>query len=571
MGLLNNCTMDRRFFHRFGASRLDRTICSTAGGVGLTDTLGFRYGTEPEQYPQSRLIIAWGANILGTSVHYWPFITEARRNGARFYTIDPYKNRTGRLADRHYFIHPGSDLALAFGLLHVIFAQKLQDADYLANYTTGVETLQQRAGAYAPERVEALTGIPREDIVALAREYASTKPAVIRLGYGVQRSDRGAAAVRVIAMLPAVIGSWRHPGGGLTMSTSQAHQLNRAALERADLQKVSALGREARLINMSTLGSALTELDNPPVKALIVYNSNPGAIAPDQNRIRQGLRREDLFTVVLEQFQTDTADFADILLPATTFLEHTDLYYAYGHYHLQMARPAIAPPGECKSNLEVFRLLARRMGFDDPCFEETEDSLIAAALDSGHPFLKGITVDRLDREHSVRLNVAAPDEPFLPFAKGGFGTAAGKCDLDVSALDYTPPVESRRGSDALAGRYPLELISPKHDDSMNSTFGNRSDQDRQTSLLYMHSEDAAPRGIRSGDPVRVWNDRGSLILEASVNGAVPRGVVGSPSSRWPKMSPDRANVNVLTSERLTDAGGGPTLYSCLVEVTRCGD
>jgi anaerobic selenocysteine-containing dehydrogenase len=571
MGLLNNCTMDRRFFHRFGASRLDRTICSSAGIAGTTETLGFRYGTEPEQYPHSKLIIAWGANILGTTVHYWPFITEARRNGAKFYVIDPYKNRTGRLADRHYFINPGSDLALAFGLLHVIFGENLEDREYLTQHTTGLESLEDRAKAYPPERVEALTGISREDIVSLAREYAETRPAVIRLGLGVQRSDRGAAAVRVIAMLPAVTGSWREVGGGFTLSTSHAHQVNRAALERADLQKLSPLGREARIVNMSTLGSALTELDNPPVKAMVVYNSNPAAIVPDQNRLRRGLRREDLFTVVLEQFQTDTADFADILLPATTFLEHTDLYYAYGHYHIQMARPAVAPPGECKSNVEVFRLLAQRMGFNEPCFAESEEQMIASALDSGHPFLNGITVDRLDREHSVRLNVAAPGEPFLPFANGGFGTASGKCNLDVSALDYAPPVESRLGSTELRARFPIELISPKNDDSMNSTFGNRPAQDDETALLYMHSDDAGSRGIRTGDLIRVWNDRGSVLLSAAVNGAVPRGVASSPSSRWPKLAPDGKNVNMLTSERLTDAGGGPTLYSCLVEVAKCGD
>jgi anaerobic selenocysteine-containing dehydrogenase len=307
MGLLNGSGMDRRFFHRLGASRLDRTICSSAGGAGLIDALGFRYGTEPEQFRHSKLIIAWGANVLGTNVHLWPFIVEARRNGARFYTIDPRRNRTGAAADKHFFINPGSDTALALGMMHVIVGERLYDADYIARHTTGFADLPQRVKEYPPERAAALTGIAKEEIVALAREYATTRPAAIRLNYGVQRSERGAMAVRTIALLPALTGSWKDVGGGLQLSTSQAFHLNRAGLERADLQW-RALGREARILNMSLLGEALNEVTGPPVKALVVYNSNPGAIAPNQNAVRRGLQRGDLFTVVLEQFQNDTAD-----------------------------------------------------------------------------------------------------------------------------------------------------------------------------------------------------------------------------------------------------------------------
>jgi anaerobic selenocysteine-containing dehydrogenase len=571
MGFLNNASMDRRFFHRIGASRLDRTICSSAGAVGLSQTLGYRYGTEPEQYNKAKLILAWGANILGTSVHLWPFITEARRNGARFYTIDPHRNRTGHLSDRHYFVNPGSDLALAFGLMYVILEERLHDPDYISKHTTGFDVLEERARQYPPERVESLTGVPRHDIVTLAREYATTRPAVIRLNYGVQRSDRGAEAVRVITMLPALIGSWREVGGGLTMSTSQAFQVNRRALEMPELQQSSPLGREARLVNMSALGSALTALSDPPVKALFVYNSNPAAIAPNQSLVRAGLARQDLFTVVAEQLQTDTADYADIVLPVTTFLEETDLYLGYGHYHMQLARPAVPPAGECKPNVEIFRLLARHMGFDESCFSHSDDDLIRAALDSGHSFLDGITLERLEREHSVRLNVSAAGEPFLPFADGGFGTPNGKCNLNVSAIDYRPPVESRLGDSSMRERFPLEMISPKNDDSMNSTFGNRPHTDALTAVLYMHTADAAPRSVHSGDLVRVFNDRGSLLLRAQVNGVVPQGVVSSPSSRWPKCAPDRGNANMLTSERLTDSGGAATFYSCLVQVEKCGD
>jgi len=567
MGLLNGEGMDRRFFHRLGASRLDRTICSSAGQAGHTEALGLRYGVEPEQFRHARLILAWGANILGTNVHLWPFVMEARRAGARLYTIDPRRNRTGAASDKHFFINPGSDTALALALMHVIVGENLYDADYVARHTSGLDGLRERVRDWTPQRAAELTGIAAEEIVGLAREYAGTRPAVIRLNYGLQRSERGAMAVRTIALLPALVGAWKEMGGGLQLSTSQAFQLNRAGLEREELQ-YRALGREARLVNMALLGQALTTLSDPPVKALVVYNSNPAAIAPNQNSVLDGLRRENLFTVVLEQFQNDTADHADILLPSTTFLEHTDLYHAYGHYYLQLARPALAPPGEARSNVEVFRALAGRMGFDDACFGDSDDDMIRTLLSSPHPFVRGITLEELDREHSVRLRIP---EPFLPFANGGFGTPDGKCHFHAETLDYTPPVESRHGDGELRARFPLELISPKNDDSMNSTFGHRDAADLQTATLHIAAGDAAHRGIGNRDQVRVWNDRGSCILTARVDESVRPGVVCAPSTRWGKRAAGHRNVNALTSERLTDAGGGPTFYSCLVEVERIGD
>jgi anaerobic selenocysteine-containing dehydrogenase len=565
MGLLNTSGMDRRFFHRLGASRLDRTICSAASMAALTATLGNRYSTEPEQFPHAKLIVAWGANIHGTNVHLWPFIVEARRNGAKLIVIDPVRTRTAALADRHLRINPGSDMALALGLMHVIIGENLHDTDYVQKFTNGFDALADRARAFDPDRVSSLTGIPKDDIIQLAREYATTRPSVIRANLGVQRSERGGNSVRAIAALPALIGSWKQLGGGLQFSTSHAFQFNRKALEMPEL------GPAARVVNMSQLGSALTTLDDPPVKAIVVYNSNPAAVAPDQNRVLKGFRRDDLFTVVLEQFQTDTADHADILLPATTFLEHTDLYLAYGHYYLQLARPAVPAPGEAKSNVEVFRELAHRMGFEDECFNDSDDDMIRALLSSGHPFLEGITLERLEREHSVRLNISPENAPYLPFAEGNFGTPSGKCEFGADALDYQPPVESRFGDASLRKKYPLELVSSKNDDSMNSTFGNRDSVDKQTSVLHIATSDADPRGIRSGDLVRAFNDRGSLVLTAEVDGVVGSGVVRAPSVRWAKHSADGRSANALTSERLTDIGGGPTFYSCLVEVEKCGD
>jgi anaerobic selenocysteine-containing dehydrogenase len=567
MGFLNGSGMDRRFFHRLGASRLDRTICSTAGSAGLTQALGVRYGTEPEQFRHSRLILAWGANVLATNVHLWPFIVEARRQGAKFYVIDPHRNRTAATADKHFAINPGSDAALALAMMHVIVRENLHDADYVARYTEGFDDLAERVKQWTPERAAHLTGIPAGEIEQLAREYAGTRPAAIRLNYGVQRSERGAMAVRTIALLPALTGSWKDVGGGLQLSTSQAFHLNRAGLERSDLQQI-ALGREARLVNMSELGKALTALADPPVKALVVYNSNPAAIAPDQNTVLRGLRREDLFTVVLEQMQTDTADHADIVLPATTFLEHTDLYYAYGHYYLQLARPALTPAGEAKSNVELFGLLAERMGFDEPALRETEDDMIRTLLATGHSFLEGITLEELERNSFVRLKVP---EPFLPFAEGGFGFPDGKLRFNADALDYVPPAESRHGDSSLRARYPLELISPKNHDSMNSTFGYRPGVDLETSVLHVHARDAEPRGIRTGDEVRVFNARGACLLVAQVDESVNPGLVCAPSTRWAKLSRAGRNVNAVTSDRLTDGGGGPTFYSCLVEIEKSGD
>jgi len=324
-------------------------------------------------------------------------------------------------------------------------------------------------------------------------------------------------------------------------------------------------------VNMAELGKALTALDNPPVKAMVVYNSNPAAIAPNQSLVLRGMRREDLFTVVLEQFQTDTADHADILLPVTTFLEHTDLYFAYGHYYIQLARPALPAPGECRSNVEIFRALAQRMGFDDAAFLETEDDMIRGALVSHHPFLEGITLERLEKEHFIRLKVTESGKPFLPFAEGGFGSASGRFAFEPAALEYTPPVESRLGSETLRARYPLELVSSKNDDSMNSTFGHRPETDRETAVLWMNEVDAQPRGIRNRDRVRIFNDRGSCLLVAEVDGKVRPGVVRAPSVRWNKKFPDGRGVNTLTSDRLTDIGGGPTFYSCLVQAEKCGD
>lgn len=607
LGALNGSSMDRRFFHRLGASQLDRTICSVAGEHGLLSVIGAKYGTEPEQFRHSKYIIAWGANIHGNNLHLWPFIEEARRNGAKLVVIDPYKTRTARCADWHIPINPGTDVALALGMMHVIIAENLYDADYVSSHTQGFDQLRERVLEYSPSVVSQWTGISAEDIVKLSREYATTRPAVIRVNYGIQRSENGGMAARAVTMLPCITGSWKEVGGGLQLSLSGAFPLNREALRRTDLMQQSPLGRTARVINMVELGRALNDLNCPPVKALFVYSSNPAAVCPDHANVIRGLRRPDLFTVVHEQFLTDTCDYADIVLPATTFFEHPDLQTAYGHYYLQISNQAIAPLGECRSNVDLFRALAVRMGFTEECFQETTEQMIDSALATDHPWLAGIDRPRLQHERHVRLNFATKAvaataslelqplseldsgerrsersegpavEPdfFLPFANGNFATPSGKAELYNPALAslgldpvarFVPPAESRHNC---GPEFPLEMLARKADNFLNSTFCNLpvTQAMERTGLLELAATDATPRRIADGDRVRVYNSRGELVLTARVNESVRPGVVAARLD-WAKLSADGVNVNILTSDRLTDLGGGPTFYSTLVQVER---
>jgi molybdopterin guanine dinucleotide-containing S/N-oxide reductase-like protein len=581
LGVLNGGSMDRRFFHRLGASQLERAICSAAGEAGLKSVIGGKMGTEPEQFRDSRYIIAWASNIHGNNVHLWPFITEARRKGAKLVVIDPYRTRTAAVADWHLPINPGTDAALALAMMHVIINENLHDADYVSRYTLGFEDLRTKVQEYPPERAAQWTGISADDIRKLAREYARTRPAVIRLNYGVQRSERGGMATRTVAMLPCLTGSWKEVGGGLQMSLSGSFGLDKDSLERLDLMaSASPLGRPARIINMNRLGKALTELTDPPVRALFVYACNPAAVTPNHNLVVKGLQQKDLFTVVHEQFFTDTTDYADIVLPATTFFEHKDLVQSYGHYYLQVSQQAIHPRGECKSNVDLFRALALRMGFTGSDFTESDDSMIDKALASGAPRLKGIDRQRLENEGHARLNFSgtnsgtAEPEPFLPFAQGNFLTPSGKAEfyseqLKAAGLDavaaFEPPEESRHS--AASKTFPLELLARKADNFLNSSFCNTPSVTamEESGLLELAPADANARGIRDGDQVRAFNERGDLVLRARVNGSVQAGTVAS-HLNWAKLSAGGKNINALTSEKLTDLGNSATFYSVLVEV-----
>jgi molybdopterin guanine dinucleotide-containing S/N-oxide reductase-like protein len=594
IGVLGFGSMDRRFFHRLGASQLDRTICSEAGGVAWNLVYGKKLGTPTEDFALAKLIIAWGGNIHGNNIHLWPMVEHACRNGARLIVIDPYKTRTAALADWHIPIRPGTDVALALGMMHVILRDGLEDRAYIAAMTHGFDKLAERVREYTPERVAAWTGMTAAEVEQLAREYATTRPAAIRMNYGVQRGENGGTAARAVAMLPALTGAWKYRGGGGQLSTSGAFAWDKKALERADLALASPLKRLARIVNMSTLGQALEKQgpgirdqgSGPDVHALFVYNSNPGAVAPNHNAVVRGMARDDLFTVVHEQFFTDTTDYADYILPATTFLEHTDIQGAYGHYFVQLSNQAIEPPGEARPNVWLFSQLAQRMGFTESCFRDTPEQLIQQVLAIGpdgystNPGMEHITFDDLKEKGHIPLGFHRNPEshPFQPYTSGTLPTPSGKVEfyseaLAAQGLDplpaFIPNTESRWSKGA--ARYPLEFLSRKADNYMNSTFanldGHRKMESRTAQKLEMHPSDAQSRGIADGDPVRIFNDRGSLQLTALVNGSVPAGVVAARLD-WAKLHPDGGNVNALTSERLTDLGRAATFYSTIVEVEK---
>ncbi len=568
MGMVQYSSMDRRFFHRLGASILDRTLCSTAGKVGLKATLGGSVGMDPERFDEAQLVILWGANPIVSNLHVWSRVQAAKRRGARVIAIDPYRSLSAEKCTQHVAPLPGTDGALALGMMHVLIRDDLLDHDYIDRYTLGFAQLRKRVlDEYAPERVANVCGLRVETVVQLARDYGTIKPAAIRLNYGMQRHAGGGIAARTIACLPALVGAWRDAAGGVVLTTADFYRFDHAALERPDL----LAGRKPRVVNHVALGDALTSA-KPPVRALVVYNNTPVAVCPESDKVIAGFSREDLFTVVIDHFQTDTADYADFVLPATTQLEHVDVHKSYGHLYALANNAAIAPVGESLPNSEIFRRLAARMGFDEACFRDSDEDICRTALNgetSGR-----MTWQQLKAQGWQRLDVP---ERFAPFAQGGFRTPSGKCEfysewLEKQGIDplpfYNPPAEL--ADQRLAERYPLAFLSPPARHFLNSTFANlaRFREFESEPHLDMHPEDAAARGICDGDLVRVFNARGSYTLKARVNGKPRPGVVVAPSVWWKKYSPDGRNANAVTSQRTADLGGGATFYDCRVQVAR---
>ena len=575
MGLVQGGSLGRRFFHRLGASLLDRTICATAGKVGVGYTLGAALGTDLEAVSAARLIVICGSNPLVSNLHFWSRVVEARRAGAKVVAIDPWRSQTAAKCDVHIRPLPGTDAALALAVMHVLIRDHLIDRDYVERYTLGFDDLARRAAEFPPDRVAAIAGVARAEIETLAHDYGTIAPAMIRVNYGLQRHGGGGAAIRAITCLPALTGAWRHASGGLLLSTGAAYPVDVGALERPDLLAKGLGGREARSINMNRLGDALSRTGDPPVRALYVYDSNPAAVAPESGVVRKGLARADLYTVVHDSFATDTVDWADIVLPATTQLEHFDLLKSYGHYCLQVNHPAIAPLGESRCNTDVFRALAGRMGFDEPCFRDSDHDIVRDALLWNHPRLASTSFDTLAERGWARLDLP---RPWAPFASGGFPTPSGKCEFYSESAKrdgfdplpaYVPPHESVASAPELARRYPLALISPPARHFLNSSFVNVASlrAGEGTPRIEIHPDDARERAIADDADVRVYNDRGSITLRAAVTDNARPGVVVATSVWWRKLSPDGRNVNELTSQALADMGGGATFYDVLVEVT----
>ncbi|MGZ5249578.1 MAG: molybdopterin-containing oxidoreductase family protein [Caldimonas sp.] len=576
MGLVQGESIAARFFHRLGASLLDRTICSSAGGEALVATYGAKIGMHVEHYAESRLIVIWGSNSITSNLHFWNYAQQAKRAGAKLICVDPRRTETAEKCHEHIALLPGTDAALALAVIHELIANDWLDHDYIERHTVGWPALRERALAWSPERAAPVCGISAAAVRSLARDYGTLAPAAIRLNYGMQRVRGGGNAARLIAILPCLIGAWRHPAGGMLLSSSGwfRHARNDAALQRPDL-----LGaRRPRTINMSTIGDdLLRETDSllpdgscfgPKIEAIVVYNSNPAAVAPQSAKVAEGFARDDLFTVVLEHFMTDTADFADYVLPATTQLEHLDVHTSYGHTYALINEPAIAPLGEAKPNSEIFRLLAARMGYDDPCFADSDEALARSAF---RPAAQGgIDFDAL-REHGwVKLELAD-----APFASGGFATPDGRCRIDAPGYgvpDYLANYESAASTPALAARFPLAMISPPARNFLNSTFVNVASLRaiEGEPILEIDAGDATARGIASGQPVRVFNDRGSIECKAVVGTRARPGVVNGLGVWWKKLAKDGRNGNELTHQRLTDIGRAPSFYDCLVEVEPAG-
>jgi anaerobic selenocysteine-containing dehydrogenase len=577
MGLVQGDSIAQRFFHKIGASQLDRTICASAGAAGLKYTYGASLGMLTEFFDESEVILIWGSNPVASSLHFWTRAQQAKRRGARLIAIDPYRSLTAEKCHQHIALKPGTDGALALGMMNVLIRENLLDHAYIEAHTLGFDELKARALNYPPSRVAEICGIDEHVIIDLARLYGGTKKAAIRMNYGLQRVRGGGNAVRAIACLPSLTGAWRERAGGVLLSSGGWAPVDSHALQRPDLMP-SWPSKVSRVINMNTIGDALLHKGDaafgPKVEAIVVYNSNPVAVAPDSERVAAGFAREDLFTIVLEHFQTDTADYADLLLPATTQLEHLDVHKSYGHTHVMVNLPAIAPVGGALPNTEIFRGFARHMRLDEPALFESDETIAQAAFRWQDKTLEGVDWQTLKQTGWAPLNL-----PDAPFAEGGFRTPSGKCEFYSERLaqqgldplpDYLPPYESADGAPELAARYPLAMISPPARNFLNSTFVNveslRSTEGEPH--LDMHPADAQSRDIVDGAQVRIFNDRGSMQARVRVTDKAREGLVVGLSIWWKKLAPDGRNANQLTSQALTDLGGSATFYDCLVEVER---
>jgi anaerobic selenocysteine-containing dehydrogenase len=576
LGLVNNAVANSRFWNRLGACQLERTICGAAAEEAVLLTVGARLAPSPHMLVQSKLILIWGSNPASTAPHIMPFLREAQRGGTRIIVIDPIRTLTARSADQYLQPFPGTDAALALSMMYVMVTEKLYQPEWIAAHTIGWELLLERIMHFPPERAAQITGLEVDTIRDLAYTYASTTPSLLRVSDGINRHTNGGQTIRVLASLPAITGQYGVAGGGLMYSTSDWLQWDREAVTH---EHDPACPPPTRSLNMNRLGAILTGEADPPVYSLFVYNANPVASAPNASKIVEGLLRDDLFTVVHELFETDTARFADILLPATSQLEHVDLHKPYGHVSLQYNMPAIAPQGGARSNWDVFRSLSTAMGFNEPWLQQDADEVIHEIVETTAQHksgLAGITLERLQQEGSIPLAISSSEE--VPFADGIFSTPSGKVEFysevaSVKGYDpipgWEPEVEPGTGLETTqSANARLPLLCPAAHHFVSSTFGNqeRLIAKEGAPTLRIHPNDAAIRNIQNGQMVRVGNERGWCMLVADVTDMVRPGVLATTTVWWPKYSPDQRNVNWTTSDRLADLAGGSTFYTNLVTV-----
>jgi anaerobic selenocysteine-containing dehydrogenase len=559
MGRLNAEGMDRRFFHKLGAARLDRTICQSAGTAGYAYTMGGSFGIDPEDTIHSKLIILWGINAVSTNMHQMILAQKARKSGAKIVVIDVHKNQTGKMADWFIPITPGTDTALALSIMHVLFAENLADESFLEEFTVGHQELREHVKQYDPETAAGITGVPKEDIIKLARMYGKTSPAFIRIGNGPQHHDNGGMCIRTISCLPAITGQWLLKGGGAIKGNSGYLAFNTGALQRPDLLRK----KNTRIINMNRIGSALLELEKP-IKSMYVYGTNPAVVAPGGNKVRQGLQREDLFLVVHDLFLTETAKYADIVLPAASSFENTDIYSSYWHHYMQIQEPVIEPYGESKSNVEVFRLLAEGMGYHDAVFNETEEEMIDAALDfPANPLIEEINAESLKKNKFIKARV----KPLFP---GRLPTPSGKIELYSQRMkdDGYPPLPTYIPLKE-DGKFPFLFVPAPNHNFLNSTFSNNEKHAgmEKEPRLHVNSKDAKDAGIEDGELVRIWNKRGECELKAAVGELVLPGTVVS-QGIWADIPGTKHLVNSLTPDRLSDMGGGAVFFSGRVNVSK---
>lgn len=590
MGVLNGLFTGDAFFNHLGSSITERTFCGSGAATGYFMTLGDSSGMDPESFVHAKYIIIWACNSISTNLHHWPFIAEAQRNGAKVVVIDPLRTRTAKKADWHLAIRPGTDGALALGMMHVIIGEELADDDYVARHTLGFAEMKARAEEYPPEKVAEITGLEAEDIRQLGREFATAQPAAIRMGIAIERSPGGGQAARALSCLPALVGAWRHVGGGILFTPEFAFPIKWDDLIRPDWVRPGT-----RIVNQWQLGAALTGDLDPPIKSLMVFNSNPVISTAEQDKVLAGLAREDLFTVVSEQFLTDTARYADIVLPATTQAEQFELMYSWGQFYFSINEPAIAPLGEAVPNTELFRRLAATFGFDDPQFQKSDEDIARDVVDWDDPRVAGISFESLRETGFARLNLGTP-ATYAPHAEGNFGTPSGKCEFRSSVAeagnmvfasfrqgseefqpgepldpvpDFIPPQESIASAPELAKRYPLNILSPKCHAFINSSFANLPQQQRHAGeqMVVIHPDDASARNIAEGSPVRIHNQRGAFEAVANVSDDTRPGVIVAPMGYWLEDSRSGNTVNAVNSARYAEMGRAPTFSDNLVEVT----